>query len=170
MVHHRSKNVSYESYPPSYTCPTPLFRASRTYSLVSDCDAIRDRSMNVTVSISPPTLCRSSECTHKLTAIITSSRRFLIYLCTRSNKFSLFSRLKCAPRVPSFETICCRRGMQMITPSSLGTDDRPRTLTTAEFKLNLELMELLCDSLPAVFKSMFNLQRYGLTLQEQISA
>ncbi|KIK39176.1 hypothetical protein CY34DRAFT_808555 [Suillus luteus UH-Slu-Lm8-n1] len=53
--------------------------------------------------------------------------------------------------------------------SPLQTDERPKTLTTAEFKLHLELMEPY-DSLSAVFKSVFNLHRYGLTLQEQISA
>lgn len=91
------KMFPYESYPPSYTCPTPLFRASRTYSLVSDCDA-----MNILC----PTSCNSARCTHKLTAIIiSSSRRFPTSVCALHAQKFLSSRVRNAlPEFPSFET------------------------------------------------------------------
>ncbi|KAG2747723.1 hypothetical protein P692DRAFT_20835014 [Suillus brevipes Sb2] len=40
----------------------------------------------------------------------------------------------------------------------LKTNDRPKSLTTVKFKPYLELMDP-CDSLSAVLKSLFNLQR-----------
>ncbi|KAG2746496.1 hypothetical protein P692DRAFT_201031950 [Suillus brevipes Sb2] len=62
------------------------------------------------------------------------------------------------------------RFIMTVIPASHATDDHPKTLTTANFQPHLELMEPR-DSLSAVLKFMFNLQRDSvevwLMLQEQ---